>query len=243
MPSSSKTSRTTTSRSGASSGRANASARNEIIAMLKDDHKRAKKAFRDFERMQDKADSESCQQLVEQVCNELTLHSTLEEELLYPAAKDALPEADLVNEAEVEHGSAKALIEQLKGMSPEDEKYAATFMVLGEYVKHHIKEEENEMFPQLGKARGVEWETIADEMTGRREELMQELMPEDIEAEEQGDDAEPTRAASAAGAARQSAQGGRASEGRAQAASGKQRGRSRPTDVKSDSEEVGGESD
>lgn len=240
MPSSSKTS-STTSKTGSSGSRANAGARSEVIAMLKDDHKRVKKSFRDFERLQSSKDSEACQELVEQVCNELTLHTKLEEEFLYPAAKGALKEADLVNEAEVEHGSAKALIEQLKGMSPDDEKYAATFIVLGEYVKHHVKEEETEMFPQLGKARGIDWETLADEMNARREELTHELMPEDIEAEAEG---AQTGAAAAGGAARQAAQRGRgASEGRAQAASGGKRGRGgRSSDVESDTE-AEGESD
>lgn len=238
MPSSSKTS-STTSKTGSSGSRANAGARSEVIAMLKDDHKRVKKSFRDFERVKSSKDSESCQQLVEQVCNELTLHTKLEEEFLYPAAKGALKEADLVNEAEVEHGSAKALIEQLKGMSPDDEKYAATFIVLGEYVKHHVKEEETEMFPQLGKARGIDWETLADEMNARREELTQELMPEDIEAEAQDGETEQAGGV-AAGAARQSAQRGRgASEGRAQAASGSKRGRGKSSDVESDTDTEG----
>lgn len=219
--------------------RSNANARNEIIDMLKEDHKRAKKAFRDFEKLE--PTDERAQQIVEQVCNELTLHTTLEEELLYPAAKEALKEADLVNEAEVEHASAKDLIEQLKSMSPDDEKYAATFTVLGEYIKHHVKEEENEMFPQLQKVRGLDWESLCDEMNGRRQELMQELMPEDIEADETEDEAGTAKAGGArraASASRRSA----GSEGRAQAAGAKRSARGKDADVES-SEDVGGESD
>ena len=233
MPSSS----TSTPQRGNS--RANASARNEIIEMLKEDHKRAKKAFRDFERL-DKSDQEACREIVEQVCNELTLHTTLEEELLYPAAREALKEPDLVNEAEVEHGSAKQLIEQLKALSPDDEKYAATFTVLGEYIKHHVKEEETEMFPQLEKARGVDWDALCDEMNGRREELMQELMPEDIEDDGTEDEADM---AQSAGARRATAS--RPAEARAQAADSK-RGGSRRGDKSADREsdrDVGGESD
>ena len=176
--------------------RTSTSARNEIITMLKDDHKRVKKAFSDFEKIDPAQDAEQCQQIVRHTCNELTLHATLEEELLYPAARQALPDADLVNEAEVEHASAKDLIEQLKGMTPDDEKYCATFKVLGEYIKHHVKEEENEMFPELSKVK-LDWDSLCAEMNARRAELTAELMPEQAEADDDvAESVEPTTSAS-----------------------------------------------
>lgn len=159
------------------SSRAGSTARNEIIAMLKDDHKRAKKAFRDFEKLDPHEDPERCQSLVTQTCKELEIHAKLEEELFYPAARECLGDEELIDEAEVEHGSLKMLIGNLENLTPEDEKYAATFKVLGEYVKHHVGEEEGEIFPQLSHAK-FNWEELQNEMTQRREALMKEYLPQ-----------------------------------------------------------------
>lgn len=150
--------------------RASSTARTQVLTQLKEDHKRVKKAYRDFQKLDVEEDPDACKAIVDQVCMELTVHATLEEELLYPAARGVVEE-DMMDEAEVEHGSVHALIDQLKGMGPEDEKYAAYFTVLCEYVMHHVKEEEGEMFPQLERAR-LDWESLAAEMTERREELM-----------------------------------------------------------------------
>ena len=163
-----------------SASRAAANARTEVLDMLKQDHKRAKKAFRDFEKLDPKRDAEACRELVEQTCAELTVHADLEEELFYPAVRGVIKQEDLLEEAEVEHMSAKALIEQLQGMQGEagSARYAATFTVLGEYIKHHIKEEEGEMFEKLARAR-LDWEGLLSEMSSRREELMAEHLPQD----------------------------------------------------------------
>ncbi len=155
--------------------RNNSAAKNEIIEELKEDHKRVRQAFREAEKLDAEEDGEELKEIVDQTCAELEVHAQLEEELFYPAAREALKEADLVDEAEVEHNSAKALIAQLREMSPEDEKYAATFKVLGEYVNHHIKEEENEMFPGLQGRSGAAWEEVQQQMEVRREQLMSEM--------------------------------------------------------------------
>lgn len=160
-----------------SSSRARASARNEILTMLKDDHKRVRKAFRDFEKLDAEEDPERSRALVEQACGELEVHAALEEELFYPAVRGFLKEEELLEEAEVEHTSAKALIAQLKGMDPDDPKFAATFTVLGEYVKHHIKEEEGELFPQLSGAR-LDWDELCDQIHERRDALMAQFLPQ-----------------------------------------------------------------
>lgn len=171
-----------------SSSRAATAARTQILSDLKDDHKRVKKAYKDFQKLDIESDPDACQAIVEQVCQELTVHATLEEELLYPAAREAAEE-DLIDEAEVEHETVKALIAQLEGMSPQDEKYAARFTVLCEYVLHHVKEEEGEMFPQLERAR-LDWEAMAAEMAERREELMAtETADDDADADEATDEA------------------------------------------------------
>jgi hemerythrin superfamily protein len=160
-----------------SASRARASARNEILAMLKDDHKRVKKAFRDFEKLDPDTAQDKCRQLVEQTCGELEVHATLEEELFYPAVRECLKEEDLIDEAEVEHMTAKTLIAQMQQMTPDDPKYTASFTVLGEYVKHHIKEEENELFPQLSRAR-LDWDKLCDRIHERRDQLMEEHLPQ-----------------------------------------------------------------
>jgi len=154
-------------------GRDSSRAKSEIIEMLKEDHKRAKRAFRDGEKLAEQEDTDALEELVEQTCAELEVHATLEEELIYPALRGEIKEPELLDEAEVEHASAKDLIAQLKQMRADDPKFSATFKVLGEYVKHHIKEEEGQLFEQLGRT-GVKWEALLQEVQERREQLMQE---------------------------------------------------------------------
>lgn len=163
-------------------------ARKEVLDMLIEDHKSAKKLFREFEKLSDE-DSEERESLVSLACAELKLHTQLEEECFYPALRGKLKEEDLLEEAEVEHASAKQLIEQLEGMDADDPKFTATFTVLGEYVKHHIKEEEKEMFEQVQRAK-VDWPALLEQMTQRRMELETELgLADDEDADEVSDDA------------------------------------------------------
>ena len=140
------------------------------IEMLKEDHAKVKKAFKEFESM-DRSDTETCRQLVQTVCEDLKVHTTLEEEIFYPAVREAIEDEDIMNEASVEHETAKMLIEQLENMEPDDPNYYATFTVLGEYVMHHVKEEEGEMFPEAKKA-GVDMEALGQRMQERKSELM-----------------------------------------------------------------------
>ena len=172
------------------SSRAASTARTQILEELREDHKRVKKAYKQFQKLDASDDPEACAEIVEMVLDELTVHAQIEEELLYPAARGQLKDTSLIDEAEVEHESMHTLIDQLRGMNPEDEKYAARFTVLCEYVLHHVKEEEGEMFPQLEKAK-LDWEGLAGEMTARREELMP--------AEGEEDEADDTTASTAEG--------------------------------------------
>jgi len=171
----------TRSTSSASGGRS--TAKTEIINMLKADHKKAKKAFKDFEKLDVQEDPESAEALVSQTLTELEIHTSLEEQVFYPAARSAIKEEDLMDEAEVEHMTAKVLIEQLKSMDADEEKFAATFKVLGEYIDHHVKEEENEMFKQITKP-GVDWDSVLQEMQTQRAQLFEEkgLPPEEEQA-------------------------------------------------------------
>jgi iron-sulfur cluster repair protein YtfE (RIC family) len=165
--------------------KSNASAREQAIDLLIDDHKQVKKQFRDFEKMESEEDPQALQQLVMRICDELEVHSQVEEELFYPAAREALQkknEADIVEEAEVEHASQKQLIEQIRAMSPDDPKFKATVTVLSEYIKHHVKEEEGEMFPQLARTQ-IDWEPLLNRMLERHQDLMAEKGLEDASVE------------------------------------------------------------
>lgn len=133
------------------------------VALLTEDHDYVKKAFRAFEKM----DEEDQPALVKQVLQALKVHTRIEEEVFYPAVRKAIKDEDLMNEAEVEHDSAKALIRQLERMKPSDPKFAATFTVLGEYVNHHVKEEESEMFPKARRAR-VNLKGLGAKLMGRK---------------------------------------------------------------------------
>jgi len=147
------------------------------IELLKEQHDKVKKAFKEFEKL-DREDNEAQQQLVQRVCEDLKLHTTLEEELFYPAAREAIDDEDILNEAQIEHETAKMLIEQLENMGPEDPNFHATFTVLGEYVLHHVKEEEGEMFPQVKKT-DLDLEELGARMRSRMEELMGETADEE----------------------------------------------------------------
>jgi len=121
-----------------------------VLGMLIDDHRKVQKIFKAFE---SEPDSEKKQEMVLEACTDLTAHAEIEERHFYPFLRKADPEkfGDLLNEAAVEHASAKDLIAQLLQMSPDDELYDAKFTVLGEYVNHHITEEEDELFPEVVK--------------------------------------------------------------------------------------------
>ena len=141
----------------------------DAIDLLKQDHAKVERAFKQFEKM-DRQDSAACHQLVQTVCEELKVHTTVEEEVFYPAVREAIGDEDLMNEAAVEHETASMLIDQLDNMGPDDPNYYATFTVLGEYVRHHIKEEQGEMFPAAKRAK-VDLAALGERIRARKEEL------------------------------------------------------------------------
>jgi hemerythrin superfamily protein len=112
----------------------------------------------------------------------LTVHATVEEEIFYPAAREALEEQDLLDEAEVEHATAKDLIAQIQTMDPSDELYDAKVTVLGEYVNHHVQEEEKQMFPKCKKAK-MPLDELGEQLQARKQALMAEVgLAQDAEA-------------------------------------------------------------
>jgi hemerythrin superfamily protein len=142
---------------------------NEAMSMLKDDHERVEKAFKEFEKL-DREDAKTAYELAMTVCADLKVHTALEEEVFYPAVRESIHDEDIMNEAGVEHETAKMLIEQLENMQPDDPNFHATFTVLGEYVMHHVKEEEGEMFRAALKTE-LDFDDLARRMKERREEL------------------------------------------------------------------------
>lgn len=149
------------------------STKTDALAMLKADHDKVKKMFKDFEKL-DSDESQEKAQLVRQACAELKIHTQLENELVYPAVREAIDDDDLMDEALVEHQAAEELISQLEQMEPGDEMYDAKFTVLGEYVNHHIAEEQKEMFPKAKKAK-IDLAGLGEQMLARKQELMKEV--------------------------------------------------------------------
>jgi hemerythrin superfamily protein len=146
----------------------------KAISLLKADHKRVRKLFREYDKYSRKADLDGQSTLANEICMELLIHSKIEEEMFYPAARAYLADP-IVNEAEVEHASAAALIAQIQTTNPEDEKFDAKVKVLREYIEHHIREEEREIFPRLKKIKGGLIE-IGELMKARKRELQRCFM-------------------------------------------------------------------
>jgi hemerythrin superfamily protein len=143
------------------------------IALLKADHREVEALLEQYEGA---SDADEKQDLAQQICTALSVHAQVEEEIFYPAAREALDEDDLelVNEADVEHESIKQLVAEVEDSTPDDEHFDARVKVIGEYVRHHVKEEENELFPKL-KDSDLDRRALGTQMAERKAELMAEL--------------------------------------------------------------------
>jgi hemerythrin superfamily protein len=139
------------------------------VELLKADHQEVAALLEKFE----SADDEEKGGIAEKICQMLTVHAQIEEELLYPAARAALQEdgADLVDEATVEHASVKDLVGQIESADPSVDLFDAKVKVLGEYVRHHVKEEEGELLPKLQKT-DLDLDALGTELAERKAELM-----------------------------------------------------------------------
>lgn len=141
----------------------------DAIALLKADHRKVEDLFAQFEKTKDEARQ---QQLATQICNELKVHTMLEEEIFYPALQGKI-EDDIINEAYVEHDSAKVLINDILASSP-DEFYSAKVKVLSEEIEHHVQEEEQRSKGMFAQSRETDVDLVAlrDAMMARKAELM-----------------------------------------------------------------------
>jgi hemerythrin superfamily protein len=152
--------------------------RQDALTLLEEEHRAVEKLFDAFERADDD-DLERKATLVQRACELLTMHAMVEEEILYPAAKEALGEdgkdnEDDVNEAVVEHFLVKTLIEKFSTMKAGDEGFDATFKVLTECVNHHVEEEESELFPELRKTK-LDLAKLGERIATRREALQSKI--------------------------------------------------------------------
>jgi hemerythrin superfamily protein len=151
-----------------SSKRKQATAPKDAIASLKADHDTVSGLFAQYEKTRSVARKKA---LVDKICTELTVHAQVEEEIFYPDVKAALKDKELVPEARVEHASIKDLISQIEGVEPDGEMFDAKVKVLAEYVKHHVKEEQNEMFPKAKKTR-LDLVEMGSRLAARKAELL-----------------------------------------------------------------------
>lgn len=140
----------------------------DAITQLKADHAKVSGLFAEYGKARSTAKKKA---LVADICAELSVHAQIEEEIFYPEVKAALKDHLLVPEATVEHASLKDLIAQIEAVEPGGEMYAAKVKVLAEYVKHHVKEEQNEMFPKV-KASSLDLLELGSRMAARKADLL-----------------------------------------------------------------------
>ena len=161
----------------------------DAVDLLTDDHLEVGALFKQYEKLATKeAPAEQRRTLAQTICDMLKAHTTIEEEIFYPAARAAGIDADLLDEADIEHASAKDLIAQIEGGNPDDDKYDAKVKVLGEYITHHVVEEHTEMFTKCRRA-GMDLVALRGELEARK----MSILPEGAapEATEGGKDKSP----------------------------------------------------
>lgn len=150
----------------------------DACSLLDTDHRNVKKLFKAYEELtksQAASSSQKKRDLANEICMELTVHAQIEEEIFYPGLREAIKETDLLEEAEVEHASAKDLIARIQEATDIDDKFDAKVTVLGEYIDHHVKEERTQIFVKARAARGLDLVAMREQLETRKEELMAEL--------------------------------------------------------------------
>jgi hemerythrin superfamily protein len=142
------------------------------LDLLRQDHNMVKDLFQRFEKTEERSKKK---QIAEEAIMNLVVHAQIEEEIFYPAMRKQLGDVELLHEAREEHHVADTIMEELQTMKLSDKDYDAKFTVLAENVKHHIGEEEGEMFPKASEAGQKALEKIGDQLMERKQELMEEM--------------------------------------------------------------------
>src|ERR1044072_2251198 len=143
----------------------------DAVALLKQDHRNVEALFKTYQT----ADQKEKQEIVKRICNELIVHTMLEEEIFYQACRDKGVEAKELDEAQIEHDSAKLLIGELLAGSPGSQYFDAKVTVLSEYIKHHVSEEEKPSEGIFAKAKkhGLDMSALGQRLQARKQELME----------------------------------------------------------------------
>lgn len=154
-----------------------ASGNTNVIDLLTAEHKAVKTAFERYQQLVDNdAESKELTALAQQICMALSSHAQIEEEFLYPALRKAFDTAELINEAAIEHDTAKYLIDQILNSNRRDTLYDAKVKVLGEYIDHHVREEENEIFPKAKKLK-IDMVALGEQIAARKAVLLEDAQP------------------------------------------------------------------
>jgi hemerythrin superfamily protein len=148
------------------------------IDLLEEDHREVEEFFGEYEKLKDASDK---QQLALKICMALQIHTMIEEEIFYPAAREAIEKSELIDEAIVEHASAKQLVAEIEDMEPGEELYDAKVKVLQEQVLHHVEEEEGELFPQV-EASELDLEALGKKMAERKAALLKQVAEGEVPA-------------------------------------------------------------
>jgi hemerythrin superfamily protein len=144
------------------------------IHLLEEDHQEVEGFFDEYENLEDAGEKES---MALKICLALTVHTQIEEEIFYPAVREAIERPELIDEAIVEHASAKQLIAEIEEMDAGDELYDAKVKVLGEQVLHHVEEEEDELFPEIESSE-LDLEALGKKIAERKAALLRETATE-----------------------------------------------------------------
>ena len=142
------------------------------LDLLEHDHRQVEEWLDEFDEM--KPSDRRRAELAKKICLALKVHAQIEEEIFYPQAREAIKDNDLIDEAIVEHATVKNLVDEIEKMKIGDELYDAKMRVLGEIVKHHIREEEEELFPELQSVK-MDLDTVGKSVAERKEELMESM--------------------------------------------------------------------
>jgi hemerythrin superfamily protein len=162
----------------ASSGRADDRTMS-AIELLEQDHREVESIFEEYEKLKDDGQKT---ELAAKICLALKVHAQIEEEIFYPEARRATEDGDLLDEATVEHAGAKNLISEIEAMKVGDDLFDAKIKVLGDQIRHHIMEEEQELFPEAEAAK-MDLEGLGKELAARKAELMSQFSRERSNAE------------------------------------------------------------
>ena len=145
----------------------------DALTLLVADHDKVQELFAAFEKAMGQGDLGAKAELADQLCLELAVHAAVEDQVFYPAVAKAIHEGDLLGEAVVEHGEAKHLMSRLASMEAEDPLYDPTVRVLFEYVMHHVREEQDKLFPKV-KRSDLDLEALGKEIQERKKALLDE---------------------------------------------------------------------